>query len=263
MRFDLFRSAGTSAVSADGRLALRADVTDRIHLIHALGLAHQPPSFIVPLPGLALGSLKGGLQTSLQTSAGIELDLPDSTTATVSVFNNVFLRMTDVFQLPAGNSATISEPRSLGSARGLEVYLRRRLTRRLGGFVSYTLSRSTRTYSEWSFPSAFDRTHVLNLAAAFDLGRGFRAGARFTFYTGAPTPASVGSVVTGNPLHAGERDPSFYRLDLRVEKRWTLRKERWVSLVAETLNTTLHKEIVGGAEIGPVSIPSLGVEGGF
>ncbi len=263
MRFDLFRSAGTSAVSADGRLALRADVTDKIHLVHAFGLAHQPPSFIVPLPGLALGSLRGGLQTSFQSSAGVELDLPDATTATVSVFDNVFLNMSDIAALPPGDSATIHEPRTLGSAQGLEVYVRRRLTRRLGGFASYTLSRSTRTYYLWKFPSAFDRTHVLNLAAAFDLGGGWRAGARFTFYTGAPTPASQSAVVTGDPRHANERDPSFYRLDLRVEKRWTLQKARWISFVAETLNTTLHKEIVGNVEIGPVSIPSLGVEGGF
>ena len=263
MRFDLFRSAGSSAISADPRVALRADVTDKIHLVHAVGLAHQPPAFIVPLPGLALGSLRGGLQTSLQSSAGVEIDLPDATTATVSLFDNVFLKMTDVFDLPAGNSATVNELRSLGSAYGLEVYVRRRMTRRLGGFVSYTLSRSTRTWYKWTFPSAFDRTHVLNVAAAYDLGRGWRAGARFTFYTGAPTPAGREEVVTGIPSIDPVRDPAFYRLDLRLEKRWTLQKARWISFVAETLNTTLRKEIVSGVEIGPIAIPSLGVEGGF
>ncbi|MEP7120862.1 MAG: TonB family protein [Byssovorax sp.] len=263
MRFDLFRSAGGSAISADPRVALRVDLTDKIRLVHAVGLAHQPPSFIVPLPGLALGSLRRGLQTSMQSSAGIELDLPDATTASVSLFDNVFLKMSDVFDLPAGNSAAISEPRSLGSAYGLEVYVRRRMTRRLGGFVSYTLSRSTRSWYRWTFPSAFDRTHVLNVAAAVDLGRGWRAGARFTFYTGAPSPAGQAAVFSGAPNTDPARDPAFYRLDLRVEKRWTLQKARWISFVAETLNTTLHKETVNGVEIGPVAIPSLGVEGGF
>jgi hypothetical protein len=104
---------------------------------------------------------------------------------------------------------------------------------------------------------------VLNVAAALDLGRGFRAGARFTFYTGAPTQQGQYAVVTGDALHANERDPAFYRLDLRVEKRWTLQNARWISVVAEMLNTTLHKEIVSGAAIGPIAIPSLGVEGGF
>jgi hypothetical protein len=114
-----------------------------------------------------------------------------------------------------------------------------------------------------TLPSAFDRTHVLNVAAAVDLGRGWRAGARFTFYTGAPTPAGQAATATGIPNGEPARDPAFYRLDLRLEKRWTLQKSRWISFVAETLNTTLHKEIVSNVEIGPIAIPSLGVEGGF
>ncbi|MEP7123561.1 MAG: TonB-dependent receptor plug domain-containing protein [Byssovorax sp.] len=264
MRVDLFRSGGASAVSADGRVALRAEITDKIRLVHAVGIAHQPPSFIIPLPGVAVGSLQGGLQTSVQSSAGIELDLPDATTATVSLFDNVFLDMSDTLGVARPRTATRSEPRSLGSAYGLEVYVRRRLTRRLGGFVSYTLSRSNRSEGKLTFPSAFDRTHVLNLAAAFDIGRGWRAGARFTFYTGAPALAGqLAAAATGDQSMASQRDPAFYRIDLRLEKRWTLSKARWISFVAEMLNTTLHKEIVSGQEIGPIAIPSLGVEGGF
>jgi hypothetical protein len=48
-----------------------------------------------------------------------------------------------------------------------------------------------------------------------------------------------------------------------LEKRWNLSKTVWLSFVAEMLNVTLHKETVKSQEIGPVSIPSLGVEGGF
>jgi TonB-dependent receptor-like protein/TonB-like protein len=264
LRFDLFRAGAESAVSADGRLALRADVTDKIRLTHAIGIAHQPPSFVIPLPGVSVGSLAAGLQTSVQSSAGIEVDLPDATTASVSLFDNVFLNMSDTLGVAPPRNATRSEPRSLGSAYGLEVYVRRRLTRRLGGFISYTLSRSTRSEANLTFPSAFDRTHVLNLAAAFDIGRGWRAGARFTFYTGAPTIiGQATAAATGDESAAKERDPAFYRIDLRLEKRWTLQKARWISFVAEMLNTTLHKEIVSGRSIGPISIPSLGLEGGF
>ncbi len=264
LRFDLFRSGGASAVSADGRVALRAEVTDKVRLTHAVGLAHQPPSFIVPLPGVALGTLKDGLQTSLQSSAGIEVDLPDATTASVNVFDNVFLDMSDTLGVAGARDADSTAPRSLGSAHGIEVYVRRRLTRRLGGFVSYTLSRSTRSQGKLTFPSAFDRTHVLNVAAAFDLGRGWRAGTRFTFYTGAPTLTGQAiAVTTGNESAATERNPAFYRIDLRLEKRWALQKARWISFVAEMMNTTLSKEIVNNSEIGPIAIPSLGVEGGF
>jgi TonB family protein len=264
LRFDLFRSGGSSAVSADGRVALRAEITDKIRLTHAVGIAHQTPSFIVPLPGVAVGTLQGGLQTSLQSSAGIEVDLPDATTASVNVFDNVFLNMSDTLSVVSTRDAATSEPRSLGSAYGLEVYVRRRLTRRLGGFISYTLSRSTRTLDKLTFPSAFDRTHVLNAALAFDIGRGWRAGTRFTFYTGAPTIAGQAiAATTGDEGAATQRNPAFYRIDLRLEKRWTLQKARWISFVAEMMNTTLRKEVVNNNEIGPIAIPSLGVEGGF
>ena len=259
LRFDLFRSGDASAFAADGRLALRADVNKYVRLLHAVGLAHQPPSFIVPLPGLAVGNLQGGLQTSVQASSGVEVEWPKVLTATVTVFDNVFLNMSDTLSVrPPGGPAS-SEPRSQGSAAGLEVYVRRRLTSHLGGFISYTLSRSTRTEDANRFPSAFDRTHVLNTALAYDIGKGWRAGGRLTFYTGAPLFGSRSQPKQSHP----PRDPPFYRIDLRVEKRWTFKASRWLSLVAEMMNVTLHKEVVNGTDVGPISVPSLGLEGGL
>ena len=55
----------------------------------------------------------------------------------------------------------------------------------------------------------------------------------------------------------------FYRIDVRLEKRWNYSNSRWLSFVAEMLNATLHKEVLMGHEIGPVSIPSIGLEGGL
>ena len=82
------------------------------------------------------------------------------------------------------------------------------------------------------------------------------------------------------PYNAQRLDP-FTRLDLRIEKRWTVSAGRvQISLYAELLNALLSKESVGvtckndfvnsGAilnptcqqsYVGPVSIPSLGIEG--
>lgn len=269
VRFDLFRSGGASAPAVDGRVALRVEVTDHVRLLHAVGLVHQPPSFLLPLPAVALASLKEGLQTSLQSSAGIEVDLPDATTASITFFDNVFLNMTDALSTLSADGAdptdVVRTPRSLGSGYGMEVYLRRRLTRDVGGFVSYTLSRSARTAGKVTFPSAFDRTHVLNAAVAGNLGRGFRIGTRLTIYTGIPLLEERG--LTGGPgprnTSKASRDPPTHRLDARLEKRWTFRASRWISVVLEMVNTMLHKEVIQGQAIGPVAIPSLGVEGGF
>jgi TonB family protein len=263
VRVDLFRSGSASAVGIDPRVASRIRLAPAVHVLHTLGLAHQPPSFFIPVPGLAIGNLRGGLQTSIQSSAGVELALPEATTATVTVFDNVFLNMSDTLGVQQGEGTFMKEQRSLGSAYGLEVYVRRRLTRRVGGFVSYTLSRSTRSVGAAHFPSAFDRTHVGNAAVAFDLGRHWRAGTRLTVYSGPPKQESNDGLIPPPQTADPPRDPTFYRIDFRVEKRWQLTETVWLAFVAEMMNATLHKEVVMGQEIGPVSIPSLGVEGGL
>jgi hypothetical protein len=97
---------------------------------------------------------------------------------------------------------------------------------------------------------------------SFDLGRNWRAGARFMMYTGVPVESSLkGGAPTRLPNP--ERDPTFYRLDVRLEKRWVLSQKVWISFVAEIMNATLSKEVLFGSTIGPVTIPSFGVEMGF
>jgi hypothetical protein len=81
-----------------------------------------------------------------------------------------------------------------------------------------------------------------------------------------------------------ERFPDFYRIDARIEKAWRVGAKGRVSVVFEWLNVTLRKEATSvscGAQatnieeavaaankcqfeyIGPVTIPSIGVEGAF
>jgi hypothetical protein len=158
------------------------------------------------------------------------------------------------------------EIRTGGHAYGLELFLKRKLASRIGGFLSYTLSRSTRSADGRTYIATFDRTHVINAAIAFDLGRKWRVGTRVTFYTGLPKAA-------GDPTDpSATRLAPFFRTDLRLEKRWQLGRTTWLSFVAEWMNATLSTEEVAttctlaGCEaqkIGPVTIPSLGLEGGF
>jgi hypothetical protein len=321
VRFDYFGSKGTVAAAFDPRLSTRVKISPRLALLSAMGIVHQPPSFVVPIPGLQPGGLRGGLQRAMQESIGLELDLGDATTVTATAFHNAFFNMSDPLGTTApmvggcapgafpsdtiagdrggqpmggGNCANRFTPgkigadrsggggdgadspgaertaqaiqvRTMGTAYGLEFFLKRRLTSRLGGFFSYTLSRSVRSYERRQFVATFDRTHVLNAALAYNLGRNWRAGTRVTFYTGlpkAPDPTDPSST----------RLPPFFRIDLRLEKRWQLGEKTWLSFVAEWMNATLSKEAVSttcnlqgctAMEIGPVTIPSLGVEGGF
>ena len=289
LRVDLYRSLENTAVGVDPRLAARVTVRPWMRVLAALGLATQPPSFILPGPGFTVG-LKGGLQQAAQSSLGVEVDLPEDIQATLTAFHSAFFNMTDALGTAPPSSTDFSQSfaqRVVGSGTGLEVTLRRRLTRKLGGFLSYTLSRSNREVEERYFsnidppkvdffahsvPSSFDRTHVFNLALGYDFGRGYRAGARFVVYTGYPYAAHAPDKTRDTTLDT-ERLPAFYRLDARLEKKWTIGKSSWLSLVLEVQNATLSKEVVsrtcnGDASctdtaIGPVTIPSIGLEGGI
>ncbi len=285
LRCDYYASEGAAALSVEPRISARFTVSKKVRLLHAFGIASQPPGFVVPLPGFQVGGLARGLQHAVQSSAGVEVDLPADILGRLTLFQNIFFNMNDPLGSSGGNgnrsadtqqgsqrlgnAADVLDSRSMGSSVGLELYLHRALTKRLGGFLSYTLSRSMRAIGRERFPANFDRTHVFNLALAYSLGHHWRAGARFVFYTGFPVRQDIPGVLRSE--HP-PRIPSFYRIDARIEKRWRLGKHGYWAFVIEMLNATLNKETVnvdcsGGScqsdEIGPVSIPSIGVEASF
>jgi hypothetical protein len=327
LRFDLFesvrrlgevtraerkRSQNAAIPSIDPRLLSRLRITKALTLVSTFGISHQPPAFFVPVPGLQLGRLSQGLQTSIQTSQGVEIKLPWAFTLTPTLFYHRYLGLTD-FATTCGftddgtggdDGGDCIDKRVSGRTLGLELLLRRSLTRKLTGWISYTLSRTTRQTSLASYDldtllggnvdgerrkttaydevaGDFDRTHVVNVIGAYDLGRGWRAGARFYYYTGRPYSRRVFGYVV--PPFNDRRFPDFYRIDARFEKAWRVGEKGRISFVAEWLNVTLRKEatsVTCGSNarsvqealasddctfdaIGPITIPSLGVEGSF
>src|SRR6478609_985084 len=95
LRFDYYSSQGQSAVAVDPRFSTRLEVSRRLSLLTSFGLAHQPPAFVLPLPGFQPGGLRGGLQLAVQQSAGVDYDLGDATNLTATVFHNGFFDMSD------------------------------------------------------------------------------------------------------------------------------------------------------------------------
>ena len=270
LRFDAYVSQQTHALSFEPRISAEFRITRELTLKNALGLAAQPPSFVVPVAGFEIGGLPGGLQRSVQSSSGAEYRLPDGMKLSLALFHNAFFNMTDILSLARIEDAEEElrlDTRARGQAYGLELMFHRDLTRKFGGFLSYTLSRSQRFTPYGSIAAAFDRTHVLNAVAAYDIGRRWRAGGRFVFYTGTPQLTAFGAPTDS-------RLPPFYRLDVRLEKRWPFGSSGgfW-ALVLEVLNTTLNREVVARTcgddgdcddeAIGPVVIPSIGFEGRF
>jgi len=271
----------TAAPALDPRLAARITVSKRLTWLGTLGLVHQPPS-LAPIPGGQLGSLSHGLQNAVQASQGFEAKLPLDLEFKSTLFVQHYFGMTnalatcsEIFDSP---DVSCIDQRVDGRAFGLEVLLKRSFTKRIGGWISYTLSRSTvkvphpQPNEQSEVPSNFDRTHVFNSAFAFDFGLGWHAGLRFTYYTGLPYTKTVAFQPV--PPFNGYRLPDFWRLDVRIEKRWRFGKRAQLALFLEGLNITFNKEAVAidchtskfgqpdckPQMIGPVSVPSLGID---
>ena len=288
MRADLFAEQGLGKVGLDPRATVRVRPLPWLTSITAAGVAHQRPMLIVAVPGLDPRALAGGLQEAVQLSQGVQVNLPADIEASAAGFYHHYAGLTDLSATCGVGTPTCSiGDRADGRAYGLELALRRALSEDIGGLVSYTLSRAERTVGGERILADFDRTHVLHVALGVMIGRGWHAGVRFTTYTGRPYSLLAFDDPTHpeDPTLIGKRNalrrPAFYRLDARVEKRWHIGETGWVSLVLEGMNLTLSKETVdfdcrvievlggrgglscGGQEIGPITIPSLGVSGGF
>lgn len=320
-RVDVFQSsrspapAGTATRTTvpafDPRLSARVLVTPKLAWLASFGITHQYPSLrIGPVPGLLLTVPgfpfgDGQLQTAVQVSQGFEVSLPAETSLTANGFFSRWSGLTDLsgrcLQIMPPTTGPQDQPTApepytcpddqpvSGYAYGGELLLRRSLSKRLAGWISYTLSRSRRdahfaTLSgdpvSANVLSDYDRTHVVNAVLAYALGHQWRAGARGVFYSGAPYSDLSGNVPV--PPYNGHRGPSFFRLDIRVEKRWLLANGRSVALVLEGQNVSLSRETSpaamrcvgtmspqGGTNqckegtIGPLTIPSIGVEAFF
>jgi outer membrane receptor protein involved in Fe transport len=277
-RVDVFASKGESATAVDPRLAARFRVNESVDLVHAVGIAHQIPNYIPNVPGARVAGLDGGLQTALQSSAGVEADLPENWSGVATVFQNVILDVSDPFGSTQDFALNLVAVRERPRARsyGFELSLRRPLTRRLGAMLSYTLSRSTRSFpADGSEPAyetlaGYDRTHVLSAAGMYTFGPNWRLGARGVAYSGVP-----GRTVASRPLFDQARGEPFFRVDGRLERRFRI-GEGDLSVVAELLNATFSREVLrrecvtdagrktcSEETVGPIFLPNLRVEASF
>ena len=269
VRVDHYSSLGNTEIAVDPKLVGRFGVGEHVHLVPTVGVASQPPGF-APLPALHIGGLPGGLQRSLQTSFGAEVR-KGPIEAVATAFHHAIFNLNDPVGTERGGGFGPARflTRSLGNTHGLELGARGALRRNMFFVLAYTLSRATRTRDGRTLPSAYDRTHVAQAALLFDLGRGVRAGFRHVFYSGFPAD----EVAFGHePSEHPDRTRPFYRLDVRVSKRWKVGSRGYVELALDLQNATLSKEVFDVScdakgctprTIGPLTIPTLALEGGF
>ena len=269
VRADVYTDRGVTQAGIDPRISAAFDLSRPLSIETSLGLLHQKANFIPQVPAASVAALEGGLQEALMWSSRLRYKFPDDLTASAGVFRNAFFNVID----PLGGERNFSidrtalDTRATISSMGLELQLTRPLTRKLGGFLAYTLSRTIQTHGRVESISGFDRPHVVQAALGYDFGAGITAGTRAVFYSGVPELNFEGSP----HFVEGRRGSPYFRMDVRAEKRWRFGERTWLSVVAECLNATSTTETVRldcgtrcvERKAGPVILPSVGVEGGF
>lgn len=163
---------------------------------------------------------------------------------------------------------------------GLEALIKREISERAFGWLSYTFSRARQTNrnGERWFPTSFDQPHVLNAVGSYKPGGGWELGARFQLASGRPETRVIGAtfdadcgcydaVTTGSRSH---RVDTFMQLDVRAEKTWLF--ELWsIGAYLDIINVTNRKNSEGTdydyrfRESTPVTsfpiFPTVGVRG--
>jgi hypothetical protein len=269
IRTDVYHDRGTTKAGVDPRVAAEFQVSRRVRLEQSIGVAHQRPNFVPNIPGAQVADLEGGLQEALLWSSGVAVELPLSFRSRATVFRNGFFHALDPLggRRNFGIDRTVIDSRSTIRSAGFELKIERSPLQGVGGFLSYTLSRSLISEGPTESVSGFDRTHVLQLALLAEVGWGVSLGARSLFYSGVPELN-----FEGTPHFTDRRrGRPYFRTDLRASKQWKLGGTKYIAVTADVLNATATREVVRldcGQRClerfaGPVVLPSIGVEGGF
>lgn len=130
------------------------------------------------------------------------------------------------------NAQLLMNPRMEGDIRsgnakayGLELFVKKN-SGRLNGWISYTLSKVTRTIAEINngnpYPTSYDKPHNINVILNYEFSDRVILSGNWVYATGAPITFPVGSYVIDNTYgkyystRNGYRMRDYHRLDLSV-----------------------------------------------
>ena len=242
LRGDLWLSGSAHDAALSPQFALRYRALHWLELHSAFAFPHNPRTSPIPLPGLNDIALDHGVQGALQAEAGVTVHVTDDTQVDVTGFYHRYLDVV-YFELildcqgntnPSAAQAVLTRqdprtsicrrsglPTADGDAAGMELLLKRALTRDLSGFLSYTLTFANATAVDGTrFSPQSDVRHTLNAVLSYEIGGGFAVGIRVHYRSGKPAVNTVYDLSTDEFTHLRARLPGFFRLDLRATYRW-------------------------------------------
>ncbi|MFT3773691.1 MAG: TonB-dependent receptor [Minicystis sp.] len=258
------------------RLAVTFDASPRVRLKVAYGRYHEAPR-AEDLSAVFGNPLLGPARAD-HFLAGARFRITETISVEATGFYTMSADLAARSALPAPLLAQALESTGAGRSYGMQILVRKELTDRLFGWLSYSAIRSERRDydgARWRLFD-YDQTHVLTALASYQIGLGFEVGARVRVATGFPRTPVTGAYYdartdTYQPIFGAQgssRIPPFVQLDLRASKRFTLgRTELEAYLdVQNVTNRSNPEEIVytrdytkQGTISGLPILPSLGL----
>ena len=162
---------------------------------------------------------------SVHYVVGLEHRLSDETRASIEYY---YKDLSDV--ITESDTSRILTNSGSGYAEGVELAVQKKFTDGFVGSLSYSYSTSMRRDlpADPLYAYEFDRPHIINLIGGYELGNGWILGAKFSYASGSPYTPPVGVVAKLGKFYLinGEtnsaRYPEVHRLDLRIDKRFTI-----------------------------------------
>ena len=237
----------TSKADLAPRISARQTLTNKPFspvLKGAVGLFYQAPEPGQTLPSLGTPGLHS--QRAVHSMLGFEQPLTERVLLSVEGFEKELSSL--IYSRSDGSGVRITENSGLGRVYGVDLLLRYRPDNRFFGWVSYTLSRSTRTRfpDEPSRLFLYDQPHILNVLASYQLGRGWEIGGRFRYMSGFLYSSCFGGMYDNSTGYyrcygppAQKRLGPFHQLDIRLEKTWTYPAFKW-SAYLDVINAYFH-----------------------
>ncbi|KIG15980.1 TonB family protein / TonB-dependent receptor [Enhygromyxa salina] len=262
LRLNLFAYAGRQLVRFDPRFEVHAQVHPKLEWFAKIGMFSIP--VVASTGGASAnlvtpnGSFQGGVAdippyllayfdpqiegeprdrsaaatSAVQASTGVVAQLGWDLDLRGTLFWREVVPTTINIVFP---TTTFEQRTARQRSMGLELMLRRALGPKLDGWIGYTLlwARVQRDGQDW-IPAQFDQRHSLVLLLSAALPRNFRFGGRFRLVSGNPENTVLGGEASNSivgwfyrPIR-GVRgttyQPAFHQLDLRIDKRWVLRR---------------------------------------
>jgi hypothetical protein len=242
LRAELWLAGSKADMAISPGLRVRRRLTDWLDLHAAFSISHKPHTSPLPIPGLDDVSLDPGVETAWQSEAGTSVRLGSFGELDLTLF---YHRYVDVVYLelildcqgnsdPTAAQAILSRgnalnsicrqaglPTANGEAHGAEVFLRRDFSRRLSGFLSYTLGFASATAQDGTkFTPQSDVRHLINAVLRYEFSHAFTVGLRMQYRTGKMAVNTFLDSAEGRVTRVEYRLPGFLRLDLHASYAW-------------------------------------------